>query len=76
MLKLLKLSSDFSNIYNKFNNIKINQNESEFCSTMKKVYFNLVNIKELNFMYNYIFKNGNFIIPDKVKNFIDEIKKN
>jgi len=75
VLKLLKLSSDFSDIYNKFNNIKINQKESEFCSTMKKVYFNLVNIKELNFMYNYIFKNEIFTIPDKVKNFIDEIKK-
>ena len=75
VLKLLKLSSDFSDIYNKFNNIKINQKESEFCSTMKKVYFNLVNIKELNFMYNYIFKNEIFTIPDKVKNFIEEIKK-
>ena len=75
ILKLLKLSTDFSDIYNKFNNIKINQKESEFCSSMKKVYFNLVNIKELNFMYNYIFKNEIFTIPDKVKNFIEEIKK-
>ena len=75
VLKLLKLSTDFSDIYNKFNNIKINQKESEFCSSMKKVYFNLVNIKELNSMYNYIFKNEIFTIPDKVKNFIEEIKK-
>ena len=75
VLKLLKLSPDFSDIYNKFNNIKIDQKESEFCNTMKKVYFNLKNIKELNFMYNYIFKNEIFTIPDKVKNFIDEIKK-
>ena len=75
VLKLLKLSTDFSDIYNKFNNIKINQKESEFCSSMKKVYFNLVNIKELNFMYNYIFKNEIFTMPDKVKNFIEEIKK-
>ena len=75
VIKLLKLSTDFSDIYNKFNNIKINQKESEFCSSMKKVYFNLVNIKELNFMYNYIFKNEIFTIPDKVKNFIEEIKK-
>lgn len=75
VLKLLKLSTDFSDIYNKFNDIKINQKESEFCSSMKKVYFNLVNIKELNFMYNYIFKNEIFTIPDKVKNFIEEIKK-
>ena len=75
VLKLLKLSTDFSDIYNKFNNIKINQKESEFCSSMKKVYFNLVNIKELSFMYNYIFKNEIFTIPDKVKNFIEEIKK-
>ena len=30
VLKLLKLSTDFSDIYNKFNNIKINQKEREF----------------------------------------------
>ena len=75
VLKLLKLSPDFSDIYNKFNNIKINQNESEFCNKMKKIYFNIVNIKELNFIYNYIFRNEIFIIPDKVKNFIGDIKK-
>ena len=75
VLKLLKLSPDFSDIYNKFNEIKINQKESEFCSMMKKIYFNLQNIKELNFMYSYIFRNEIFTVPDKVKNFIEEIKK-
>ena len=75
VLKLLKLSPDFSDIYNKFNEIKINQNESEFCNMMKKIYFNLQNIKELNFMYSYIFRNEIFTVPDKVKNFIEEIKK-
>ena len=75
MLKLLKLSPDFSDIYNKFNNIKINQKESEFCNSMKKIYFNIRNIKDLNFMYNFIFKNEFFIIPDNVKKYIEEIKK-
>ena len=75
VLKLLKLSPDFSDIYNKFNEIKINQKESEFCNMMKKIYFNLQNIKELNFMYSYIFRNEIFTVPDKVKNFIEEIKK-
>ena len=75
VLKLLKLSPDFSDIYNKFNEIKINQKESEFCNIMKKIYFNLQNIKELNFMYSYIFRNEIFTVPDKVKNFIEEIKK-
>ena len=75
VLKLLKLSPDFSDIYNKFNEIKINQKESEFCNMMKKIYFNLQNIKELNFMYSYIFRNEIFTVPAKVKNFIEEIKK-
>ena len=75
VLKLLKLSPDFSDIYNKFNEIKINQKESEFCNMMKKIYFNLQNIKELNFMYSYIFRNEIFTVPDKIKNFIEEIKK-
>ena len=75
VLKLLKLSPDFSDIYNKFNNIKINQKESEFCNSMKKIYFNIKNIKDLNFMYNFIFKNEFFIIPDNVKKYIEEIKK-
>ena len=75
VLKLLKLSPDFSDIYNKFNEIKINQKESEFCNMMKKIYFNLQNNKELNFMYSYIFRNEIFTVPDKVKNFIEEIKK-
>ena len=75
VLKLLKLSPDFSDIYNKFNNIKINQKESEFCNMMKKIYFNIKNITELNFMYNFIFRNEVFTIPDNAKNFIEDIKK-
>ena len=75
VLKLLKLSPDFSDIYNKFNDIKINQKESEFCNIMKKIYFNIKNIKELNFMYNFIFRNEVFTIPDKVKDFIQDIKQ-
>ena len=75
VLKLLKLSPDFSDIYNKFNDIKINQEESEFCNMMKKIYFNIKNIKELNFMYNFIFRNEIFTIPNEVKNFIEDIKQ-
>ena len=75
VLKLLSLSPDFSDIYNKFNAIKINQKESEFCNMMKKIYFNIKNIKDLNFMYHFIFKNEFFTIPDNVKKYIDEIKK-
>ena len=67
VLKLLKLSPDYSDIFNKFNNVEINQKESEFCNMMKKIYFNLKNIKELNFMYDYIllyqknFQDKNFL---------------
>ena len=75
VLKLLKLSPDFSDIYNKFNDIKINQEESEFCNMMKKIYFNIKNIKELNSMYNFIFRNEIFTIPNEVKKFIEDIKQ-
>ena len=70
VLKLLKLSPDFGDIYNKLNNININQDESNFCSTMKKIYFNFKYIPELDFMYNCIFRNELFKIPNSVKNFL------
>ena len=70
VLKLLKLSPDFSDIYNKLNGVIINQDESNFCSTMKKIHFNNKYIPELDFIYNCIFRNELFKIPDSVKNFL------
>ena len=70
VLKLLKLSPDFSDIYNKLNNVIINQDESYFCSTMKKIYFNNKYIPELNFIYNCIFRNELFKIPNSVQNYL------
>ena len=70
VLKLLKLSPDFSDIYNKLNNVIIDQDESKFCSTMKKIYFNYTYIPELDFMYNCIFRNELFIMPNSVKNYL------
>ena len=70
VLKLLKLSPDFSDIYNKLNNVVINQEESNFCSTMRKIYFNNKYISELDFMYNCIFRNELFKIPDSVKKYL------
>ena len=75
VLKLLKLSTDFSDIFNKLNNVNINQQDSEFCNEMKDIYFNMKYIKDLNFMYNYIFKNEIFTIPENIKKYIDNIKK-
>jgi len=74
VLKLLKLSPDFSDIYNKLNNVIINEDESNFCSTMKKIYFNNKYIPELDFMYNCIFRNELFTIPNSVKNFLKNFK--
>ena len=74
VLKLLKLSPDFSDIYNKLNNVIINEDESNFCSTMKKIYFNNKYIPELDFMYNCIFRNEVFTIPNSVKNFLKNFK--
>ena len=70
VLKLLKLSPDFSDIYNKLNNVEINEDESNFCSTMKKIYFNYKYIPELDFIYNCIFRNELFKIPNSVKNYL------
>ena len=70
VLKLLKLSPDFSDIYNKLNNVEINEDESNFCSTMKKIYFNNKYIPELDFMYNCIFRNELFKMPNSVKNYL------
>lgn len=70
LLKFLKLSADFSDIYNKLNNVEINEEESNFCSTMKKIFFNKKYIPELDFMYNCIFRNELFKIPDSVQNYL------
>ena len=70
VLKLLKLSPDFSDIYNKLNNVIINEDESHFCSTMKKIYFNNKYIPEIDFMYNCIFRNELFTMPNTVKNYL------
>ena len=70
VLKLLKLSPDFSDIYNRLNSVEINEDESNFCSTMKKIYFNNKYIPELDFMYSCIFRNELFIIPTSVKNYL------
>ena len=70
VLKLLKLSADFSDIYNKLNSVEINEEESNFCSTMKKIFFNKKYIPELDFMYNCIFRNELFKIPASVQNYL------
>ena len=70
VLKLLKLSPDFGDIYNKLNGVIINQEESNFCSKMKKIYFNHKYIPELDFMYNCIFRNELFKMPDSVRNYL------
>jgi hypothetical protein len=73
VLKYLKLSTDFSDIYNKFNNVKIDQDESNFFSVMKKIYFNTKYIPDLDFMSNCIFKNHLYKIPISVQNFLKNI---
>ena len=70
VLKLLKLSPDFSDIYNKLNGVIINQDESNFCSTMKKIHFNNKYIPELDFIYNCIFRNELFKIPDSIQKYL------
>ena len=73
VLKYLKLSTDFSDIYNKFNNVKIDQDESNFFSVMKTIYFNTKYIPDLDFMSNCIFNNHLYKIPISVQNFLKNI---
>jgi hypothetical protein len=74
VLKYLKLSTDFSDIYNKFNNVKIDQDESNFYSIMEKIYFNIKYIPELDFMSNCIFNNHLFKVPNSVENYLKNMK--
>ena len=73
VLKYLKLSTGFSDIYNKFNNVKIDQDESNFFSVMKTIYFNTKYIPDLDFMSNCIFNNHLYKIPISVQNFLKNI---
>ena len=73
VLKYLKLSTDFSDIYNKFNNVKIDQDESNFFAVMKTIYFNTKYIPDLDFMSNCIFNNHLYKIPISVQNFLKNI---
>ena len=76
VLKYLKLSTDFSDIYNKFNNVKIDQDESTFFSIMEKIYFNIKYIPELDFMSNCIFNNHLFKVPNSVENYLKNLNLN
>ena len=73
VLKYLKLSTDFSDIYNKFNNVKIDQDESNFFAVMETIYFNTKYIPDLDFMSNCIFNNHLYKIPISVQNFLKNI---
>ena len=73
VLKYLKLSTDFSDIYNKFNNVQIDQDESNFYSIMEKIYFNIKYIPELDFMSNCIFNNHLFKVPNSVENYLKNL---
>ena len=73
VLRYLKLSTDFSDIFNKFNNVKIDQDESNFFSIMEKIYFNIKYIPELDFMSNCIFNNHLFKVPNSVENYLKNL---
>lgn len=73
VLKYLKLSTDYSDIYNKFNNVKIDQDESDFFSIMKKIYFNIKYIPELDFMSNCIFNNHLYKVPNSVQEYLKSL---
>ena len=70
ILKYLQLSNDYMDIYNKFNDLKINNNESNFAYLMRHLYFNIKYIPELNIVNMCIYRNHLYEIPESVSNYL------
>ena len=70
VLKYLQISNDYLDIYNKFNDLKINNVESNFTYMMQNLFFNIEHIPELNFVNMCIYRNNLFEIPESVSNYL------
>ena len=70
ILNYLRLGEEYKDIYDMFSNIKIDNAESNFSSALDRIYFELKNIPELNYMNLCIYRNKLFTVPDSIKDFI------
>jgi hypothetical protein len=70
ILNYLKLGEEYKDIYDIFSGVKIDNTESNFSSSMDRIYFELKYIPELNYRNFCIYRNKLFNIPDSIKGFI------
>ena len=70
ILNYLKLGEEYKDIYDIFSAVKIDNTESNFSSSMDRIYFELKYIPELNYRNFCIYRNKLFNIPDSIKGFI------
>ena len=70
ILNYLKLGEEYKDIYDIFSAVKIDNTESNFSSSMDRIYFELKYIPELNYRNFCIYRNKLFNIPDSIKEFI------
>ena len=70
ILNYLKLGEEYKDIYDIFSGVKIDNTESNFSSSMDRIYFELKYIPELNYRNFCIYRNKLFNIPDSIKEFI------
>ena len=75
ILNYLRLGDEYKDIYDMFSNIKIDNTESNFSSALDRIYFELKNIPELNYMNLCIYRNKLFTVPDSIKDFIMKFEK-
>jgi len=74
ILNYLKLREDYKDIYDILSAIKIDNNESNFSSTMDRLYFEMKYIPELNYRNLCIYRNKLFNVPDDIKDFINKFE--
>ena len=70
ILNYLKLGDEYKDIYDILSSVKIDNIESNFSSTMDKLFFELKYIPELNFRNFCIYRNKLFPVPEAIKSFI------
>ena len=70
ILNYLKLGEEYKDIYDIFSAVKIDNTESNFSSSMDRIYFELKYIPDLNYRNFCIYRNKLFNIPDSIKGFI------
>ena len=70
IINYLKLNDDYKDISSQLSEIKIDPVESNFVHKIKKIYFDIKYIPELNYRNYCIYNNKFFEIPESAKNYL------